>query len=935
MSVRSTTTGSFQRHTINRISSDCEQDNASHADQKSSKVTKQNNQFSARPMPDFSKPFVPVKTIDIERALVLAVSKDKALLQILDQKLNDYKDRLHRLEFGEINTDLDGKKRIKQLADVIVKEVLQEVAQQKSPSCTTPNSLCHHNLHERNKADLSKDFSDGEISSNVRHGVLSDYMQLSKSSKSASQHAWDGTHMGDQSQITFEGREESNASMVVMQGILQPTTKALGYASSIASNESSSEACLSYCSTISPVSAKEDSHKLGDGKIYQREVNLEKVTQYSNVSEMNNPLSSDHSTSENDNTEDSLHLESSVSVSNHDRSNGDTTFDRSGLSAMQAVAPRRTYEISCQRSSSIEHDNSHLPPNSSKSNHDVMAGGNDNMRNRCVEQPTSVVIGGRLGETCQKKSCVSSNNNCPTENSHSYGTDADDLTTGDKRLTSRKATSPTEVSLSEENHEHDSNDLSICNNNSSQEYGTNATSSDQSMIGELFSKSTYEPDEIDLNSRIDASDSSAAISYAGNDDSDGSDSLVSDATLSHDNDDDQAKDDMSGSPTLNMDCDHANQSNLDLDKSYIESETASFRPDNVTSSTPPTHYAALQGDALYENTLLMLESISLIQRDECSKLNQDDRVLEESARPLISDQVTSNVVDSLDNLCAITDNTDDSKNSPDDAMSGNVAEETDVTMSEDSQYTSHVHISLTEVSHKENTSAVPQDDKENTTDIHGKMTEGVAQAVGVCDSSDISTNTTREIRSVVPSRSLSSTPKNADSCGDYNVSKEASSQTESSLMKVLYSLNQTIERINVIESTAEKKLKSSSSTKSCLDELDGERTDMATRYDEESQTDIVVFRAGWKRALELTDLVEFQDENVPPDKSKSPKLFEPRIIPPSFVKKEVHETRDDLVSDSRQNEVFDTVHESNVHAKQNYSLYDSFMWCCTGKGNLD
>jgi hypothetical protein len=151
-----------------------------------------NESFCARPMPNFSKPFVPVKTTDMERALVQAVSKDKHLLAVLDNKLNDYKNRLIAQEFGDIGDDLRGRKKIRQLADAIVKEVIDDVGTLRSPfSMNSSNHRRTVNLSRDINSDLHSQRHDSKMTKNelqqdLVKGVKTSDSGLSDSSNESS-----------------------------------------------------------------------------------------------------------------------------------------------------------------------------------------------------------------------------------------------------------------------------------------------------------------------------------------------------------------------------------------------------------------------------------------------------------------------------------------------------------------------------------------------------------------------------------------------------------------------------------------------------------------------------------------------------------------------------------------------------------------------------
>jgi hypothetical protein len=162
--------------------------------------------------------------------------------------------------------------------------------------------------------------------------------------------------------------------------------------------------------------------------------------------------------------------------------------------------------------------------------------------------------------------------------------------------------------------------------------------------------------------------------------------------------------------------------------------------------------------------------------------------------------------------------------------------------------------------------------------------------------------------------------------------KQFSSHTEASLAKVLHSLNNTMERISLVERKFEKKYPESSMSKT---KIRSPTKDHLNHDDFGSET--VAFRAGWKRALELTDLIEYQDENLPPDTSMSPKLVESRFVM-THVKNDLEEARDDYTLITREKEHTQTPNKSRAFGsieRPHFSIYDSVLRCCSGKGDLD
>ena len=81
-------------------------------------------EFKARLMPNFSKPFLPLKRSTVEEALAKAV-EDKNILNLLNQKLNAYKEKLASGEHDESN-DKEVQNRIRGMTNEIVHKVLQD-----------------------------------------------------------------------------------------------------------------------------------------------------------------------------------------------------------------------------------------------------------------------------------------------------------------------------------------------------------------------------------------------------------------------------------------------------------------------------------------------------------------------------------------------------------------------------------------------------------------------------------------------------------------------------------------------------------------------------------------------------------------------------------------------------------------------------------------
>lgn len=87
-------------------------------------VLRQGAGFEARPMPNFSKPFVPLKRSTVEKALVKAV-EDKNVLDILDKRLNDYKEKLV-VGTHHAAGSVEQHRLMKDMTDHVVHKVLQD-----------------------------------------------------------------------------------------------------------------------------------------------------------------------------------------------------------------------------------------------------------------------------------------------------------------------------------------------------------------------------------------------------------------------------------------------------------------------------------------------------------------------------------------------------------------------------------------------------------------------------------------------------------------------------------------------------------------------------------------------------------------------------------------------------------------------------------------
>ena len=122
------------------------------------------NEFKARPMPNFSKPFLPVKKTVVEEALLKA-AEDKDILDILNQKLNAYKEKLKADVFNESN-DKDTQKRLNDMIDKVVHKALQDfVNTAKSTGVDVGFEALNMDFSVESSSNPSQDFSYGAISS--------------------------------------------------------------------------------------------------------------------------------------------------------------------------------------------------------------------------------------------------------------------------------------------------------------------------------------------------------------------------------------------------------------------------------------------------------------------------------------------------------------------------------------------------------------------------------------------------------------------------------------------------------------------------------------------------------------------------------------------------------------------------------------------------
>ena len=153
------------------------------------KTTDTANEFKARPMPNFTKPFLPVKRSTIEEALVKAV-EDKHILDILNQKLNDYKARLATDEYDDSN-DRDVRGKLKDLADEVVHKVLQDFLNSaKSVGVEADYSTLSQEFSLDSLTNPSQDFSYAAIADySSRSASISD----SLNNESADQHLSNST----------------------------------------------------------------------------------------------------------------------------------------------------------------------------------------------------------------------------------------------------------------------------------------------------------------------------------------------------------------------------------------------------------------------------------------------------------------------------------------------------------------------------------------------------------------------------------------------------------------------------------------------------------------------------------------------------------------------------------------------------------------------
>lgn len=87
-------------------------------------VLKKNSHFEARPLPNFSKPFVPLKRSSVEKALVMAV-EDKNVLDILDKRLGEYQEKI-LAGTQKSAPSQDPQSFLKDMTDEVVHKVLQD-----------------------------------------------------------------------------------------------------------------------------------------------------------------------------------------------------------------------------------------------------------------------------------------------------------------------------------------------------------------------------------------------------------------------------------------------------------------------------------------------------------------------------------------------------------------------------------------------------------------------------------------------------------------------------------------------------------------------------------------------------------------------------------------------------------------------------------------
>jgi len=87
-------------------------------------VLEKGSGFEARTMPNFSKPFAPLKRSSVEKALVKAV-EDKNVLDILDRRLSDYKEKLIAGTQKSAPSQ-DPERFLKDMTDEVVHKVLQD-----------------------------------------------------------------------------------------------------------------------------------------------------------------------------------------------------------------------------------------------------------------------------------------------------------------------------------------------------------------------------------------------------------------------------------------------------------------------------------------------------------------------------------------------------------------------------------------------------------------------------------------------------------------------------------------------------------------------------------------------------------------------------------------------------------------------------------------
>jgi len=730
-------------------------------DLKSIDSIKINEQFSARRMPDFSKPFLPVKTTDIERALVHAVAKDNHLLEVLDRKLIDYKNRLMSQEFGQITNDLDGQKKIRQLADLIVREVLDDVEVLKpSPSMTSTNR------GQTMDASKAKQHHDSEM---TKTALKEDFVNVDK-------------------------RNDSGLS--------------------VSSHELSADPCLSFAETISLVDStkEEETTNMRSAVRYNRQHSADFASATLDVSEMqcdNLSQRDDEICHETTDHVDSFKDQSLASLSSFSRVPSDDVVVSHYRGVPEEECTKRAKDID----------------------------------EKLFQAFSSKEPNGRTSEN---------------------------------ELES--------VNFSEEQER-----TQVCRSNEKWTWNENVSQSNTAlldlrnsvMVAKAFIANNRQgTDLVSTHTAIDESYSKSAQTHLFNMGSDSNGSCIEHRHSKHE----------SGSTVVG---------NGTLTSSDCHSDSRESRSSEEEKSTTIT---SKDGNGLKGK----VDNKSSLQEPTCHSPPSIECENSERKEVISKHYKHSGDVDHDQLADGRRSNTSLSRND---------------TISPDPIPTSRVN--------------------DNTADMVNKSDNLNHDTRPRCNPDEI-IEVDENIRSTkkdIPRSSLlSPTSTDSEEDGDDASHKQFVSHAESSLTTVLQSLNNTMEKISLIERNVEKKY--SESSMSMTREF-SPRSYSAEKHwhgaisshDDFGET--VAFRAGWKRALELTDLIECQDENLLPDTSKSSKLLESRFIL-SNVKNDIEETRDDLKFIERERGHSEAPNESSRASgpikKQHFSIYDSVLKCCSGKG---